>query len=76
MDEFPWNRDRRGLENQPIDELTKRMKVEVPDFYGKLEPHAFEDWLTSIEDYFDWFTVSEDWNVWYIRMKLEGHARA
>jgi len=60
MDEFPRNRDRRGLENQPIDELTKRMKVEVPDFYGKLEPHAFEDWLTSIEDYFDWFTVSED----------------
>jgi len=76
MDEFPWNHDRWGLENQPIDELTKRMKVGVPDFYGKLEPHALKDWLTAIEDYFDWFTVSEDWKVWYIRMKLERYARA
>ncbi|KAG6783667.1 hypothetical protein POTOM_009330 [Populus tomentosa] len=64
------------LENQPIDELTKRMKVDVPNFYGKLEPHAFEDWLTAIEDCFDRFTVSEDRKVRYIRMKLEGHARA
>jgi len=74
-EELPRHRDRRGLETQPIDELTKRMKVDVPDFYGKLEPHAFEDWLTAIEDYFDWFAVSEDRKVRYIRMKLKGHAR-
>ncbi|KAG6756914.1 hypothetical protein POTOM_037213 [Populus tomentosa] len=53
-----------------------RMKVEVPDFLGKLEPNAFEDWLTAIEDYFDWFVVSEDRKVRYVRMKLKGHARA
>jgi hypothetical protein len=41
------------MDNQPIDELTKRMKIDVPDFHGKLDPHAFEDWLTAIEDYFD-----------------------
>ena len=58
--EFLRNRDRRGLENQPIDELTKRMKVDVPHFYGKMEPHAFENWLIAIKDYFDWFAVSED----------------
>jgi hypothetical protein len=29
------------------------MKIDVPDFHGKLDPHAFEDWLTAIEDYFD-----------------------
>jgi hypothetical protein len=51
------------------------MKVDVPDFYGKLEPHAFEDWLTAIEDYFDWFAVLEERKVRYIRMKLKGHAR-
>ena len=28
---------------QPLDELTKRMRVDVPDFFGKLEPNAFED---------------------------------
>jgi hypothetical protein len=73
--ELPRHRDRQGLENQPIDELTKRMKVDVLDFYGKLEPHAFEDWLTAIEDYFDWFAVSEERKVQYIKMKLKGHAR-
>lgn len=59
-----------------LDELTKRMKVDVPDFFGKIEPNAFEDWLTSIEDYFDWFDVSADRKVRYVRMKLKGHARA
>jgi len=72
----PRNRGRRGTGYQPLDELTKRMKVDVPDFHGKLEPNAFEDWLTAIEDYFDWFTVSEDRKVRYVRMKLKGHARA
>jgi hypothetical protein len=65
-----------GTGYQPLDELTKRMKVDVPDFFGKLEPNAFEDWSTAIEDYFDWFAVSEDRKVRYVRMKLKGHARA
>ncbi|KAL6316090.1 hypothetical protein AAG906_015606 [Vitis piasezkii] len=50
---------------QPLDELTKRMRVDVPDFVGKLEPNAFEDWLMAIEDYFDWFDVSNDRKVRY-----------
>ena len=45
-------------------------------FFGKLEPNAFEDWLTTIEDYFDWFDVSDDRKVHYVRIKLRGHARA
>jgi len=65
-----------GAGYQPLDELTKRMKVNVLDFFGKLEPNAFEDWLTAIEDYFDWFAVSEDRKVRYVRMKLKSHARA
>ncbi|KAG6745122.1 hypothetical protein POTOM_051766 [Populus tomentosa] len=65
-----------GTGYQPLDELTKRMRVDVPDFLGKLEPNAFEDWLTAIEDYIDWFAVSEDRKVRYVRMKLKGHARA
>jgi len=52
-EDFRLNHDRRGLGYQPLDELTKRMKVDMSDFYGKLEPDAFEDWLTAIEDYFD-----------------------
>jgi hypothetical protein len=75
-EEFPRIRDRRIMDNQPIDELTKRMKIDVPDFHGKLDPHAFEDWLTAIEDYFDWFAVSENRKTRCVRLKLKGHARA
>ncbi|KAA8521888.1 hypothetical protein F0562_012798 [Nyssa sinensis] len=87
----PFNRRRRGAAcgegldesdgdadegYQPSDELTKRMKVDVPNFYEKLEPNAFEDWSTTIEDYFDWFAISEDRKVRYVWMKLKGHTRA
>ena len=60
----------QGAGYQPIEELTKRMKIDVPDFYGKLEPRAFEDWLTTIKDYFDWFAVLEERKVRYVQMKL------
>jgi len=40
------------LDYQLFDELTERIKVDVPDFDGKLEPNAFEDWLIVTEDYF------------------------
>jgi hypothetical protein len=72
----PRNSGRRGAGYQALNELTKRMKVDEPDFHGKLEPNAFEDWLTAIKDYFDWFTISEDRKVHYVCMKLKGHARA
>ena len=35
-EDFPLNHDRRGLGYQPLDELTKRMKVDMLDFYGQL----------------------------------------
>lgn len=48
------------------------MKVDVPDFYGKLEPYAFEDWLIAIKGYFDLFIVSNDRKICYARMELRG----
>lgn len=48
------------MDYQPLDELMKRMKVDMLDFYGKLESNAFEDWLTAIEDYFEWFAIKGD----------------
>jgi hypothetical protein len=58
------------------DELTRHMKVEVADFYGKLNPEAFFDWITSLEDYFDWFSVPEERKVQFVKLKLNGPARA
>ena len=50
---------------------TKRMKVDVPDFQGKMDLDTFEDQLTSLGDYFDWFLVTEDRKVRYVKMKLK-----
>lgn len=36
-----------------FDEGAQRIRIEVPNFYGKLDPYAFQDWITSLEDYFD-----------------------
>lgn len=60
----------------PLDELTKRMKVEVSDFLGKLNLDAFHDWITALEDYFDWFSVPEERKVHFVKLKLKGPARA
>jgi hypothetical protein len=42
------------------DDITRRIRVDVPEFHGKLDPHAFQDWLTSLEDYFEWLNLSHD----------------
>ncbi|KAL5811215.1 hypothetical protein ACOSQ4_027783 [Xanthoceras sorbifolium] len=33
------------------------MKVEVPDFVGRLDLDAFYNWITALEDYFDYQSV-------------------
>jgi hypothetical protein len=57
------------------DDITKRVRVDVADFHGKLDPHAFQDWLTSLEDYFNWYSLSPDRKVRLVKMKLKGQAR-
>ncbi|KAL5744615.1 hypothetical protein ACOSQ2_027731 [Xanthoceras sorbifolium] len=52
------------------------MKVEVPDFVGRLDLDAFYNWITALEDYFDWFTVPDDRKVRFIKLKLKRPACA
>lgn len=51
------------------------VRVDVSDFYGKLDPYAFQDWITSLNDYFDWFGMSANRKMRFVKMKLKGHAR-
>ncbi|KAI9195454.1 hypothetical protein LWI28_014976 [Acer negundo] len=66
---------RPEIRQEPLDELTKRMKVEVADFLGRLDPNAFQDWVIALEGYFDWFSVPEDKKVRFVKVKLKGPAR-
>ena len=53
----------------------KGLRVDVPDFSGKLDPQAFTDWMTALEDYFDWYGMTEERKVRFAKMKLKGQAR-
>jgi len=61
-----------GYTNQ-VDEAIKRVRIEVLDFHGKLDPYAFQDWLTSLE--VEWFRLAPARQVRFMKMKLKGQAR-
>ncbi|XP_028755921.1 uncharacterized protein LOC114715291 [Neltuma alba] len=57
------------------DDATKRVKVEAPDFDGRLDVNAFLDWLATMDDYFEWYNMSDIQRVRFTKMKLVGSAR-
>ena len=58
-----------------MDDAARRVRVDVPDYHRELEPVAFQDWVTSLEDYFDWSQLSLARQVQFTKMKLKGQAR-
>ncbi|XP_004295495.1 PREDICTED: uncharacterized protein LOC101304264 [Fragaria vesca subsp. vesca] len=51
-------------------DITKKIKVDVPDFEGRTDPTVFSDWLARIEEYFDWYDMDDERRVRYVKMKL------
>jgi hypothetical protein len=60
-----------NMENR-MDEATRRVRVDIPDFHGELDPYAFQDWTTSLENHFDWFGLSPERKVPFVKIKLKG----
>ena len=56
------------------DDVTKKLHLEVAEFYGKLNPAAFLDWIMSMEDYFDWYAMLDNRKVHFVKAKLKGAA--
>ena len=57
------------------DDVVKKVHLEVVEFYGKLNPTAFLDWIISMEDYFDWYAMPENRKVRFVKAKLKGATR-
>ena len=57
------------------DDATKKVCLEVAEFYGKLNPTAFLDWIMSMEDYFDWYAMLENRKIRFVKAKLKGATR-
>ncbi|WJZ85709.1 hypothetical protein VitviT2T_005229 [Vitis vinifera] len=75
QDNFMMGNQRRAKLFELDDDVTKKVRLEVAEFYGKLNPTAFLDWIMSMEDYFDWYAMPENRKVRFVKAKLKGAAR-
>ncbi|GKV20404.1 hypothetical protein SLEP1_g30535 [Rubroshorea leprosula] len=48
----------KGIQDTAGD-ITKKSKIEVPDFGGKVNPIVFSDWINSMEEYFNWYDMGD-----------------
>ena len=65
---------RKGKIIEQDDDMTKEVHIKVAEFYGKLNPVAFLDWVISMEDYSDWYAMPKNRKVGFARAKLKGPA--
>ncbi|KAL6313103.1 hypothetical protein AAG906_018818 [Vitis piasezkii] len=56
-------------------DITKIVRMEFPDFEGKVDATQFVDWLAVIEEYFNWYDMMDDRRVRFAKMKLVGLAK-
>ena len=73
-DNFMMGNQQRGRIFEQEDDVTKKVRFEVAEFYGKLNLTAFLDWIMSMEDYFDWYAMPENRKVRFVKAKLKGAA--
>ncbi|XP_038714994.1 uncharacterized protein LOC120008681 [Tripterygium wilfordii] len=59
----------------PVDDVKRLVRTDVPEFWGDLNPTSFHDWLISVDDYFRWYKMLHECKVDYAIMKLKGSAR-
>ncbi|KAL5715946.1 hypothetical protein ACHQM5_017696 [Ranunculus cassubicifolius] len=75
---YEWAREAFRVRNDPRDnvgDITKKIRIDVPDFEGKVDPIIFADWLATIEEYFDWYDMCDERRVRFAKMKLVGLAK-
>ena len=70
-----WGRDQDRQVRQPQRDITKKFKVNAPEFDGRMDPNVFSDWLVSIEEYFDWYEMIDSERVRFAKMKLTNSAK-
>ena len=58
-DNFMMGNQQRGKIFEQDDDVTKKVRLEVAEFYRKLNPTAFLDWIMSMLDYFDWYVLND-----------------
>ena len=70
-----WGRDQDRQVRQPQRDITKKVKVNAPEFDGIMDPNVFSYWLVAIEEYFDWYEMIDSERVRFAKMKLTNSAK-
>ncbi|KAI9186228.1 hypothetical protein LWI28_015068 [Acer negundo] len=58
--------DRRDSQRRSSDnhfDPARKVKVDAPEFDGRLDANVFLDWLAAMDDYFEWCNIKEEPNV-------------
>ena len=66
---------RKGKLFEQDDDVTKKVSLKVVEFYGKLNPTFFLDWMMSINNYCDWYAMPKNRKVCFVKAKLKGVVR-
>ena len=62
-------------DENPHDNITKKVKVDVSNFDGTYDPQYFCDWLADMNHLFDWYNMSKARRVRFAKLKLHGSAK-
>ncbi|KAJ4968664.1 hypothetical protein NE237_015365 [Protea cynaroides] len=54
---------------------THKIKMELKEYNGKLDPQVFIDWTNAVDDYFEWFEIPELRKIKLVKTKLTGSTR-
>ena len=65
---------RNQIHEDPYD-VTRKVKVDVPNFDGGHDLNAFVDWLDCLEDSFEFYIMNDIHRVCFAKMKLIGCAK-
>ena len=72
---YPPRHNRGNPRHGYEDDITKKVKVEAPEFDGRLDPTYFLDWLANMEDFFDWYDMNDTQRIRFTKIRLVGTAR-
>ncbi|KAG6524014.1 hypothetical protein ZIOFF_013903 [Zingiber officinale] len=55
---------------------TTYVKVDIPEFHGRLQPEGFLDWLSAVEKFFEYKDILDGEKVKLVATRLRGYAYA
>ncbi|GKV14749.1 hypothetical protein SLEP1_g25572 [Rubroshorea leprosula] len=67
-------RRRRPQQNAAPKSTDLGIKIDIPDFEGRLQPDEFIDWLNTVECVFELKDIPDDKHVKLVAIKLKKHA--